>query len=121
MTLPSYSNKLIGASLVLALVCCSSLYTHHEWYSEAEDITPLQSEQTTQKRVTLEQAWDEDTREGFWYTSQGSQIIPYSWFTWLEVADSKDLFRSNEHMSYLGYLPMESSKMNPSGLPIGLL
>ncbi|KZM43679.1 hypothetical protein OA92_08315 [Marinomonas sp. SBI22] len=119
MTLPSYSNKLIGASLVLGLVGCSSLYTHHEWYSEAEDITPLQSEQDVPERVTLEQAWNEDTRQGFWYTSQGSQIIPYSWFTWLEVADSKDLFRSNEHMSYLGYLPMESSKMNPSGLPIG--
>ena len=119
MKLPSFSNQLIGTSLLFGLIGCTSLYTDHEWYSEAEEITPLPSQESTPKRISLDQAWDKETRQNFWFTSQGSQIIPYSWFTWLEVAESQDLFRSSEHMNYLGYLPMGASKLNPSSLPIG--
>ncbi|MDF1698593.1 MAG: di-heme-cytochrome C peroxidase [Saprospiraceae bacterium] len=71
------------------------------------------------KRVTLDQNWDEQTRKEFWYTSQGSEIMPYSWFTWLEQPDNSQLFRNTEHMSMLGYLPEPTSELNPSGLPIG--
>ena len=70
-------------------------------------------------RTELPQAWDAAIRDAFWFTSQGSQIIPYSWFTWLEQAGSEQLFRTAEHMDAMNYLPMESSSTNPSGLPIG--
>lgn len=70
-------------------------------------------------RTTLPQDWSDETREKFWYTSQGAQIMPYVWFTYLEQADSKVPFRQTEHMASFGYLPMEASKYNPSGLPIG--
>ncbi len=71
------------------------------------------------ERAWLDQGWDNEIRNSFWYTSQGSQIIPYDWFTWLERADSTEYFRSVEHMEQLRYLPMKASKNNPSGLPIG--
>ena len=71
------------------------------------------------ERVELPQEWDRQTREDFWWTSQGSRILPYSWFVYLEMANDTTPFRSAEHMESLRYLPIESSKMNPGGLPIG--
>ncbi|MBT8234197.1 MAG: hypothetical protein HKO66_16580 [Saprospiraceae bacterium] len=70
-------------------------------------------------RIDLDQAWDPATKNKFWFTSQGSQIMPYDWFTWLEQPDNKKFFRDSYFMSHLGYLPMKTSKDNPSGLPIG--
>ncbi|HNJ90889.1 MAG TPA: di-heme-cytochrome C peroxidase [Nitrosomonas sp.] len=72
-----------------------------------------------QSRVELDQGWSQEIRQLFWFTSQGSRIIPYNWFAWLEQADNNSLFRNVEHMEMLRYLPMNSSKLNPAGLPIG--
>lgn len=71
-------------------------------------------------RVELaDQIWNRQTRDDFWWTSQGAKIIPYSWFVWLEMANDTSLFRSAAHMDSLRYLPSASSKLNPGGLPIG--
>ncbi|KAF7771448.1 hypothetical protein PCIT_a4025 [Pseudoalteromonas citrea] len=80
-------------------------------------ITPAQG--SSIERVWLDQGWDAETRENFWFTNQGAQIIPYDWFVWLEQANSQQLFRHSEHMEMLRYLPMNASKANPGGLPIG--
>lgn len=69
--------------------------------------------------VAFEQGWDDDVRSDFWFTSQGSQILPYTWFTWLEQPTNNKLIRQTDHMEELGYIPVESSRYNPSGLPIG--
>jgi len=119
MKLSSLSGRLITGSALLGLVGCASLFSDKEWYSEAEHISPLPFNDTVPSRISLDQAWDDETKQNFWFTSQGSQILPYTWFTWLEVADSQDLFRSSEHMNYLGYLPMGPSQLNPASLPIG--
>ncbi len=71
------------------------------------------------KRVMLAQGWDNDTRQLFWFTSQGSRILPLSWFSALELAQSQKLFLSAEHMDSLGYLPAAASSYNPAALPIG--
>jgi mono/diheme cytochrome c family protein len=71
-------------------------------------------------RESFNQGLDDDQRSQFWFTPQGANVVPYDWFTWLEQPDSKELFRDNDHMGgELGYLPMDSSRMNPSGLPVG--
>ncbi len=72
-------------------------------------------------RVSLSQGWSQEVQEKFWFTSQGSRILPYSWFTWLEQPDNEALFRDAAHMEMLRYLPERSSKVNPSGLPIGFV
>jgi RoxA-like, cytochrome c-like len=69
----------------------------------------------------LDQNWDAATREQFWFTSQGSQVIPYAWFLALEQADSTELFRSDAHMDALRYIPAPASGQNPDGLPIGFV
>jgi hypothetical protein len=58
----------------------------------------------------------------FYNTSQGSQLIPYSWFLALEQANSNHLFRDNKNMKYFGYIPQDSIPgRNPDGLPIGFV
>lgn len=71
------------------------------------------------ERVELKQGWSPEIRDRFWFTSQGSRILPYVWFMWLEQANSNELFRNVAHMDSLRYLPMKSSQRNPAGLPIG--
>jgi hypothetical protein len=63
--------------------------------------------------------WTQEQRERFWFTPQGSQVLPYAWFLALEQADRSGLFRAADHMEQLGYIPVEASTWNPDGLPIG--
>ncbi len=73
----------------------------------------------------LEQNWTEENqlREKFYTTSQGSQLIPYEWFFALEAATSYKLISSNEQISLLGYLPdyAPDPLTNPDGLPVGFV
>ena len=87
--------------------------------SASQTVQIVPADGTIQHRVELEQGWSKEVRQLFWFTSQGSRIIPYSWFMWLEQADNNNLFRSVDHMEMLRYLPMSSSEKNPAGLPIG--
>ncbi len=111
---------LVGLMLIVALLAvgaCSST----DYHSEASDITGTPAVGEVPERISLSQGWDQETRERFWFTSQGSRIIPYSWFTWLEQPNSEELFRSSVHMEMLRYLPSDTSSDNPSGLPIGFV
>lgn len=116
-TLP-LTVTVVGVSSLL--IGCSTLWPAHDnIHSDTRDVTVVPAVGHIPQRVELEQAWDEKTRMQFWYTSQGARILPYTWFTWLEQADNKELFRSAEHMESLRYIPMQASPENPSGLPIG--
>lgn len=108
---------------ILILGVLLYFYVHslkEDYYIDGDDdIKFVQEDGPVPDRDTLPQNWDYETREAFWYTSQGSEIMPYSWFTWLEQPDNSSFFRNSDHMSMLGYLPQKTSKLNPSGLPIG--
>lgn len=82
---------------------------------------PVLADQAVPERTELEQAWSDEIRESFWFTSQGSRIMPYDWFLVLEQPDNQTLFRDNAHFAQLGYLPMNASKLNPDALPIGFV
>ncbi len=70
----------------------------------------------------LEQGLTADDRQAFYYLTQGSQLVPYSWFMALEQANSEALFRSEQHMRQLGYIPQKPDQdRNPDGLPIGFV
>jgi len=72
--------------------------------------------------VTLDQGWNKDEELDFYNTSQGSQLLPYSWFLALEQANNSDLFRDNKNIKYLGYISQASiAGRNPDGLPIGFV
>ena len=72
--------------------------------------------------VNLEQGWTDDERLDFYNTSQGSQLIPYSWFLALEQPDNDNLLRDNNNTMRLGYIPQDPiAGINPDGLPIGFV
>ena len=70
--------------------------------------------------VILPQNWTCQERQEFWFTDQGSQIIPYTWFLHLERVSSEEKFRAAGNVDRYRYLPQQPTQMNPDGLPIGL-
>jgi hypothetical protein len=78
--------------------------------------------QPAAKYVTLPQNWNEEERLEFYFTTQGSQILPYDWFLVLEQPDSTTLFRDDANMLKYGYMLEEKdTKWNPDGLPVGFV
>lgn len=71
--------------------------------------------------VYLDQGWSEADSLWFYTVTQGSNLLPYSFFLALEQADSSALFRSNENMDRYGYLPQRPTASNPDGLPAGMV
>ena len=58
----------------------------------------------------------------WWFTSQGSWVIPYYWYLALERPDSEELIRSTSNMERLRFIPWEADpKWNPDGLAIGFV
>lgn len=72
------------------------------------------------KSVYLDQGWTADQRQQFYYTTQGSQLIPYDWFLALETVDGQP-FRSDANMQRLRFIPQPMADRNPDGLPVGFV
>ena len=67
----------------------------------------------------LDQGWSAQDAQSFWFTSQGSMLVPYPWFLALEEAASQARFR--DQLPRLGYLEVGPSSANPDALPIGFV
>jgi hypothetical protein len=73
------------------------------------------------KVVYLAQNWSPEESLRFYFTEQGSQIIPYDWFLALEQVDQPKPFRDNQNILKYRYLPQNPDKLNPDGLPVGFV
>ena len=69
--------------------------------------------------LSIEQGFNEEEQQGFWFTKQGTEFIPYDWLLALEQADNTELFLSTDNINRLGYIPLSSTRWNPDGLPLG--
>lgn len=108
--------------LVFGVVMTGGAYSSSSgFHSAAGSIDVVPEVGPIPERIELPQGWGNDIRKKFWFTSQGSRIVPYRWFTWLEQPNSSELFRDAKHMEMLRYLPVSSSPENPAGLPIGFV
>lgn len=76
----------------------------------------------------LEQGWSPELRELFYYTPQGSHLMPYDWFLALEQAGDRTgeqtgneaRFAAPAHLAGYGFLlPTDASALNPGALPVG--
>lgn len=69
----------------------------------------------------LDQGWSDAERNQFYFTPQGSYLIPYKWYLALEQSRNKKPFNDAKHIARIGYLVDEQaySTSNPDGLPIG--
>lgn len=83
-------------------------------------VAPSQGGPGAGKVVSLEQGWTPELSRQFYFTSQGSQIVPYAWFLKLEQAGDKTLLRDDANLRKFGFLLHEKDgKWNPDGLPVG--
>ena len=71
--------------------------------------------------VYLDQNWSPAESNRFYFTPQGSQIIPYDWFLALEQADSATPFRDDQNILKFRYLAQAPGPLNPDGLPVGFV
>ena len=71
--------------------------------------------------VYLQQNWSPAQSVQFYFTEQGSRIIPYDWFLALEQADAETPFRDNQNILRFRYLPQNAGDRNPDGLPVGFV
>ena len=71
---------------------------------------------------TIDQGWDDQDRDIFWYISQGSYIIPYNWFLELNDPETKKPLRDG--LARFGFIHADYgtrvSDLNRDKLPIGL-
>ena len=71
--------------------------------------------------VLLDQGWSTQDRLKYYFTSQGSAVIPYDLFLNLEEAKSDELFRSDRISAAFGLITERAdARYNPDGLPIGV-
>ena len=68
---------------------------------------PSQAQQApaNDRVVFLKQGWSEDDRLRYYYTSQGTAVLPYDIFLDLEEAGSADLLRSDRVAESVGMIP----------------
>lgn len=71
--------------------------------------------------VYLNQNWTPKDSLWFYYTGQGSELLPYTYFINLEQADNEELFITPHHMSRFRYLPQKKTTENPDALPVGFV
>ncbi|MEJ7636541.1 MAG: hypothetical protein WKF75_00765 [Singulisphaera sp.] len=76
---------------------------------------------TETKIVYLEQNWSIDDSLRYYFTTQGSQIVPYTWSLALEQPDAAKPFLGDDHMLKFGYLIQEKGPRNPDALPVGFV
>ena len=75
--------------------------------------------ESVQKVVYLDQGWSPGDSQRYYFTSQGSQILPYDWFLVLEQLENDQLFRDQKNLLKFRYLVQKPDSMNPDGLPVG--
>ena len=68
--------------------------------------------------ISLDQGWTAAQRTWFYTTTQGSQLLPHSWYLALEQPGGGAPFNA-DHLSRYGYL--ENRASNPDNLPLGFV
>src|SRR6266852_3438352 len=69
--------------------------------------------------VQLNKQWTPQERQWFYHTSQGSQLMPYTWFINLEQPDNEKLFIDPDHLTRFRVIPDVNPENNPDRLPVG--
>ncbi len=100
-------RKIKWRTFLLAVIAIASIWLSNSYEARAS--------------VTyLEQGWDENLRELFHFTPQGSRMIPAKWFVALETKDGSGMFADNENLKQYGFIEaINESSLNPYGLPLG--
>ncbi|MDH5178171.1 MAG: di-heme-cytochrome C peroxidase [Gammaproteobacteria bacterium] len=108
-------SVVLCAAVTLSLAGCSAMQRGPKIQEGSEVIGGIG------KVVNLDQNWTTDSQQAFYFTTQGSRILPYAWYLALEQANNQTLFRDNDHIAALRYIPSKKSSWNPDGLAVGFV
>lgn len=69
----------------------------------------------------FDQGWETEIRHQYYFTPQGSHLMPYDWFLAIEQSDNDQLFSERANLAKYGWLwaHEDSTAVNPDDLPIG--
>jgi hypothetical protein len=95
--------------LVLLVLACAAGGGRPAWGAPESEV------------IHLEQGWSAEVRDQFYFTPQGSRLMPYAWFVALEQAGSTEPFTAASNLAKFGWLiaATKSPQLNPDGLPVG--
>lgn len=81
--------------------------------------SPQQSKASSEVRF-LEQGWPKEIQEKFYFTEQGSRMIPLKWFMAIETVDGIGMLADTANLERYGFLASyDAPRSSPEGLPIG--
>ncbi|WP_323845522.1 di-heme-cytochrome C peroxidase [Microbulbifer magnicolonia] len=88
-------------------------------------LQPNLTEETVYRVHYLNEGWDAQQRQSYYYTPQGTELlgIDYEWFVNLELPFSDELLASENTMRGWGFIVdpgQRPSPLNPGNLPVGL-
>ena len=63
--------------------------------------------------------WTPDERQWFYHASEGSRLMPYTWFVALEQVESEKPFLDPSHLTKFRIIPNLNRENNPDLLPVG--
>jgi len=69
----------------------------------------------------VKQNWSPADSLWFYSTTQGSDLLPYDFFLFLEQENSTELFRTPVNMNRYRYLPQIATGSNPDAFPVGMV
>ena len=114
-----YAKKFFALTFLIATL---GLYGCENGQKLVDETKAVKAIDEKAEVITLGQGWSKDEGMDFYRTSQGSQLLPYSWFMALEQSDNNNLFRDDAYVRQLGYIPQPVlASINPDGLPIGFV
>lgn len=72
--------------------------------------------------VFIDQGWNgDDLRNRFYFTPQGSRMVPVRWLKALERPDGGGMLADPASLARYGFIPPDGPhELNPDGLPIGI-
>ena len=111
-------NKIFLLALIVGLFA-SACNQEEKDPDKAMPEDPVVVDPPAEDWTYFDQGWSPAERDSFWFTTQGSRIMPYDWFSELEAPAEEVPFFTAARMKDLGYLPAPKSDQNPGGLPIG--
>lgn len=81
----------------------------------------LYSQATRPAVQYVPQGWTQNDRDLFYTTTQGSQLVPYSWYLALEQPGSSTARFNENSLARYGFLENVNLKLNPDRLPLGFV
>ncbi len=112
-------SVLAGLAVLAVFVACAAviiIFTVHNTLA----VPNIERPRTV---AWLPQNWTETQRERYYHLSQGSNLLPYSWFVALEqpkfTITGAPLFREDSYLQGFGFIPDAASDQNPDALPVG--